>query len=88
MCLSCLRFFQLPEMIDAFSSHLLTDHHIVIDGMEIIVDLKRYIEYWRQQFAKRSIADVFPKIVPKEDDAYFGKVDFYFLMNEDVKEGG
>lgn len=87
MCLSCLQFFQLPEMVGDFSTHLLTEHHIMIDGMDIIVDLKRYIEHWRQQLYKRSIEDIFPKICPKEGDEHFGKVDFYYLMNENVKEG-
>ncbi|KAL3102216.1 hypothetical protein niasHS_003625 [Heterodera schachtii] len=86
MCLSCFQFFQLPEMICEFSTHLLTEHQIFIDGMDIIVDLKRYIEYWRQQFAKRNIAEIFPKICPKPEDDVFGKVDFYFLMDESVKE--
>uniref|UniRef100_A0A183C610 C2H2-type domain-containing protein n=1 Tax=Globodera pallida TaxID=36090 RepID=A0A183C610_GLOPA len=86
MCLSCFQFFQLPEMTCEFSAHLLTEHQILIDGMDIIVDLKRYIEHWRQQFAKRGIAEVFPKVFPEAGDEAFGKMDFYFLMNERVKE--
>ena len=43
MCLKCLQFFQLPEMMDSFSTHLLNEHKVVIDDMNIIVDLKRYV---------------------------------------------
>uniref|UniRef100_A0A914I6E1 C2H2-type domain-containing protein n=1 Tax=Globodera rostochiensis TaxID=31243 RepID=A0A914I6E1_GLORO len=71
MCLSCFQFFQLPEMTREFSAHLLTEHQILIDGMDIIVDLKRYIEHW---------------LFPETGDEAFGKMDFYFLMNERVKE--
>jgi hypothetical protein len=40
-------------------SHLLTEHQIVIEEVELIVDPKRYVEHWRQRFAKQSIAEIF-----------------------------
>lgn len=86
MCLSCLQFFQLPDMTADFSAHLLAEHKIVIDGIDIIVDLKRYVEHWRQQLTKQSIDQIFPKVVPKEGDELHGKVDYYFNMSEHVKE--
>ncbi|KAI6213362.1 C2H2-type domain-containing protein [Aphelenchoides besseyi] len=86
MCLSCLQFFDLPDFIEKFSDHLLTEHQIVIEEVDLIVDPKRYVEHWRQRFAKQSIADVFPKIEPKEGDPFFGKVEYYFEMSERVSE--
>ncbi|VDD95902.1 unnamed protein product [Enterobius vermicularis] len=86
MCLSCLQFFDLPSMVDEFAKHLLESHHIVVVEMGLIVDLKRYVEYWRQRFAKTSIDKVFPKIVPKEGDPYFGTTDYYFEMAESLPE--
>ncbi|CAD5224097.1 unnamed protein product [Bursaphelenchus okinawaensis] len=86
MCLSCLQFFDLPDFIDKFSDHLLTEHQILIKEMDLIVDPKRYVEHWRQRFAKQSIAEIFPKITPKEGEDYFGKVDYYFQMSETIKE--
>uniref|UniRef100_A0A1I7RRN3 C2H2-type domain-containing protein n=1 Tax=Bursaphelenchus xylophilus TaxID=6326 RepID=A0A1I7RRN3_BURXY len=86
MCLSCLQFFDLPDFIEKFSDHLLTEHKILIEEMELIVDPKRYVEHWRQRFAKQSIADIFPKIEPKEGDPHFGKVDYYFQMSERIPE--
>ncbi|CAK5012968.1 unnamed protein product [Meloidogyne enterolobii] len=74
MCLKCLQFFQLPEMMDSFSTHLLNEHKVVIDDMDIIVDLKRYVEHWRQQFNTCKIEDVFPKIIPEEGHPLHGKV--------------
>ncbi|KAK0413968.1 hypothetical protein QR680_007085 [Steinernema hermaphroditum] len=86
MCLSCLQFFDLPEMIEEFSEHLLRDHHIVVSEMELIVDPKRYIEHWRKRFSKESVDKVFPKVVPDEKDAYHGKTDYYYFMSEKLDE--
>lgn len=52
----------------------------MIEEVDLIVDLKRYVEHWRQRFAKQSIAEIFPKVVPKEGDDLFGKVDYFFEM--------
>lgn len=60
--------------------HLLKEHQIVIEEVDLIVDPKRYVEHWRQRFAKQSIAEIFPKIVPKEGDELYGKVDYYFEL--------
>uniref|UniRef100_A0A915MPC3 C2H2-type domain-containing protein n=1 Tax=Meloidogyne javanica TaxID=6303 RepID=A0A915MPC3_MELJA len=54
--------------------------------MNIIVDLKRYVEHWRQQFNTCKIEDVFPKIIPEEGHPLHGKVDFYYKMTEEVRE--
>lgn len=43
MCLSCLQFFDLPDLIDQFSEHLLKEHQIVIEEVNLIVDPKRYV---------------------------------------------
>uniref|UniRef100_A0A915APY1 C2H2-type domain-containing protein n=1 Tax=Parascaris univalens TaxID=6257 RepID=A0A915APY1_PARUN len=86
MCLSCLHFFDLPDMIPNFAEHLLAEHHIVVIEMELIVDPKRYVEYWRQRFAKESIDKVFPKIIPQEGSPFFGKTDYYFEMSEALPE--
>ncbi|KHN82741.1 Zinc finger protein [Toxocara canis] len=86
MCLSCLHFFDLPDQIPSFADHLLTEHHIVVVEMELIVDPKRYVEYWRQRFAKESVDKIFPKVVPEEGSALFGKTDYYFEMSETLPE--
>ncbi|VDM27334.1 unnamed protein product [Toxocara canis] len=86
MCLSCLHFFDLPDQIPSFADHLLTEHHIVVVEMELIVDPKRYVEYWRQRFAKESIDNIFPKVVPEEGSSLFGKTDYYFEMSETLPE--
>ena len=72
MCLSCLQFFDLPEQLEAFSGHLLKEHKIVVSEMNLIVDPKRYIEYWRQRFAKESVDKIFPKVEPQEGEPYHG----------------
>lgn len=40
--------------------------------------LFRYIEYWRQRFAKDGIEQIFPKAIPKEGDPYFGTIFLIF----------
>lgn len=86
MCLSCLQFFNLPDEIAKFADHLLDEHKIVIEDVGLIVDPKRYVEHWRQRFAKTSIDNIFPKIVPDENDPYHGKVDYYFEMSDRLSE--
>ncbi|KAK0418962.1 hypothetical protein QR680_013875 [Steinernema hermaphroditum] len=86
MCLSCLEFFDLPEMIGKFSEHLLHEHHIVVSEMELIVDPKRYIEHWRKRFNKESIDKVFPKVFPDKKDPYRKKTDYYYFMSEKLEE--
>lgn len=86
MCVSCLEFFDLPEQISGFADHLLKEHKIVVSEMNLIVDPKRYIEHWRQRFAKESIDKIFPRIEPSEGDSYFGETDYYYLMSENVAE--
>ena len=73
MCIKCLEFFDLPEEVPKFADHLLAEHQIVVEEMELIVDPKRYIEHWRQRLAKDDIGTVFPKIVPDEKNPYHGK---------------
>lgn len=86
MCLSCLQFFDLPMMMEQFADHLLNEHHIVVVEMDLIVDPKRYVEHWRQRFAKESIDKIFPKVVPEEDNPFFGKTDYYYEMSEQLPE--
>lgn len=86
MCISCLQFFDLPDQLSKFANHLLDEHKIVVTEMELIVDPKRYIEHWRQRFAKETVNQIFPRIVPKEGELHFGRVDFYFEMSERIAE--
>uniref|UniRef100_A0A0K0EQQ0 C2H2-type domain-containing protein n=1 Tax=Strongyloides stercoralis TaxID=6248 RepID=A0A0K0EQQ0_STRER len=86
MCVSCLQFFNLPDEMDEFATHLLKEHHIVISEIDHIVDFKRYVEYWRQRFAKESIDKLFPKITPDKDNEYYEKVEYYYLMTETLQE--
>lgn len=81
--------------------HLLHEHHIVIEEVDLIVDPKRYVEHWRQRFAKESVDKIFPKIVPDENNPLkgvlcstgnseergnLGKVEYYFEMSERIPE--
>lgn len=86
MCLSCLQFFDLPDQVESFTEHLLKEHKIVVREMELIVDPKRYVEHWRQRFAKDSVDKIFPKIVPKEGEPHFGEADYYYEMSEQLQE--
>uniref|UniRef100_A0A7E4W6X2 C2H2-type domain-containing protein n=1 Tax=Panagrellus redivivus TaxID=6233 RepID=A0A7E4W6X2_PANRE len=86
MCLSCLEFFDLPDDMAKFADHLLVTHKIVVKEIELIVDPKRYIEHWRQRFAKEPIEKIFPKLVPVEGDQYHGKVDHYYQLSEEIPE--
>lgn len=86
MCLSCLQFFDLPDQVDSFAEHLLKEHKIVVQEMNLIVDPKRYIEYWRQRFAKESVDKIFPRIEPDDKDPYNGFTDYYYEMSEKLAE--
>lgn len=86
MCLSCLQFFDLPEQMVQFEEHLLKEHKIVVSEMDLIVDPKRYIEHWRQRFAKESVDKIFQRIEPKEGDKFFGETDYYYNMSEELPE--
>uniref|UniRef100_A0A8R1Y1E4 C2H2-type domain-containing protein n=1 Tax=Onchocerca volvulus TaxID=6282 RepID=A0A8R1Y1E4_ONCVO len=86
MCLSCLQFFDLPEHLTQFSEHLLNEHHIVIVEIDLIVDPKRYVEYWRQRFAKESIDTIFPKKIPDENAEFYGKTNYFYEMGENLPE--
>lgn len=87
MCLGCLEFFDLPKETEAYVSHLLDHHRIVITDIELIVDLKRYVEHWRHRFGTQKIDEIFPEVKPEEGSPLHGKVDSYFLMSEEkVKE--
>lgn len=86
MCFSCLEFFDLPDQVANFGEHLLKEHHIVVEEMEHIVDPKRYVEYWRQRFAKESVDKIFPKVVPAEGTPLHGKAEYYFEMSERLAE--
>lgn len=34
----------------------------------------RYVEHWRQRFAKESVDKIFERVEPKEGDKYFGRI--------------
>lgn len=86
MCLNCLEFFDLPKQTAEYVQHLLDKHKIVVTDIELIVDLKRYIEHWRHRFGQQPIDKIFPLVTPTENDPLFGKVDNYYLMSEKVPE--
>ncbi|GMT11347.1 hypothetical protein PFISCL1PPCAC_2644 [Pristionchus fissidentatus] len=86
MCLSCLQFFDLPEDLEKFTSHLLSEHHIVVSEMGLIVDPKRYIEHWRQRFAKESIDNIFPRVEVDEQNPHHGKTEYYYEMSAALQE--
>jgi hypothetical protein len=86
MCLGCLEFFDVPKDTDKYAEHLLKEHKIVINDMHQIVDLKRYIEYWRHRFAQTKVAEVFSPIVPAINDKVHGAIPDYYLMSEKVAE--
>jgi hypothetical protein len=86
MCLNCLEFFDLPKQTSDYVQHLLDKHKIVVTDIELIVDLKRYVEHWRHRFGQESIEKVFPIVTPLESDPLFGKVDNYYLMSEKLPE--
>ena len=86
MCLSCLQFFDLPDQINDFAEHLLIEHKIVVSEMNLIVDPKRYIEYWRQRFAKESIDKIFPTVEVQQGSPYFGITDYFYNMSEALSE--
>lgn len=52
--------------------HLLKEHKIVVSELKAIVDPKRYIEHWRQRFARESVDKIFPRIDVGEDHELFG----------------
>ncbi|KRX21585.1 Zinc finger protein, partial [Trichinella nelsoni] len=87
MCLMCLEFFDLPKDTSLYAKHLLKMHKIVITEMDLIVDLKRYVEYWRQRFGEKDISSIFPLVVADQSsDGLDGEVDNYYLMSPSVGE--
>jgi len=78
--------FRLAYANVRYVEHLLEKHKIVIADIELIVDLKRYIEHWRHRFAQESIEKIFTLTTPAETDPLNGKVDKYYLMSEVVPE--
>lgn len=49
-------------------------------------NLLRYVEYWRQRFAKESIDTIFPKKIPAENDEFYGKTNYFYEMGENLPE--
>ncbi|KRY87627.1 Zinc finger protein [Trichinella pseudospiralis] len=86
MCLMCLEFFDLPKDTSLYAKHLLKLHKIVITEMDLIVDLKRYVEYWRQRFGEKDISSIFPLVLANQSDSLNGEVDNYYLMSPSVAE--
>ncbi|VDM06758.1 unnamed protein product [Wuchereria bancrofti] len=78
--------FSTLHQRNTFYRHLLDDHHIVIVEIDLIVDPKRYVEYWRQRFARESIDTIFPKKIPAENDVFYGKTSYFYEMGENLPE--
>ncbi|VDN21037.1 unnamed protein product [Gongylonema pulchrum] len=73
-------------MFSHTSKHLLTEHQIVIVEADLIVDLKRYVEHWRQRITEEGVDKIFPKVTPVEGSPYYGTVDCYYEMSERLQE--
>ncbi|KHJ40616.1 zinc finger, C2H2 type [Trichuris suis] len=86
MCLKCLEFFDLPKETDSYAKHLIDRHRIVIADIDLIVDLKKYIEHWRHRFGETDVAKFFPLLIPTESDELFGKVESFYLLSAAVPE--
>lgn len=55
-------------------------------SIENCLNLLRYVEYWRQRFAKESIDTIFPKRIPAENDEFYGKTNYFYEMGENLPE--
>lgn len=44
------------------------------------------MEHWRQRFAAEGVENIFLKIEPDENSPYYGLVDYYFEMSEQLAE--
>ena len=86
MCLGCLEFFDLPAETPQCTAHLMKEHKISISEMDLIVDVKRYMEHWRSRFRETPIEKLFPKVEAAEGDPLKEQTDSYYLMSPAVEE--
>ncbi|XP_063223627.1 zinc finger protein 277 [Bacillus rossius redtenbacheri] len=78
-CIFCEENFNLPSQQNQLLSHLFSSHRLVIADVDVIANLKSYLDYWRVRFASYPIKnfcstvllDVKPDGSPSPEEEYF-----------------
>ncbi|CAH1395147.1 unnamed protein product [Nezara viridula] len=78
-CLLCSSTFNFPSEKDVCLGHIFESHKIIIADVHQIGNLKKYLEFWKQQFSEAPITEFCSTIVadikkdglPLKDKEYF-----------------
>ncbi|XP_044261374.1 zinc finger protein 277 [Tribolium madens] len=71
-CLLCDDTFNLALSFDIFVRHLFEVHYLVIEEVQNIANLPRYVQYWRDKFKEAPIEEIIPAIkIDSSNQTYF-----------------
>ncbi|KAJ8917260.1 hypothetical protein NQ315_002277 [Exocentrus adspersus] len=79
-CLLCDNIFDLSVSVRSFLMHIFEAHNMVIDSVQDIGQLPKYVSYWRQRFRTKPIEEIIPSLTA---DCTGHK---YFLLSELLSE--
>merc|ERR1712131_282194 len=72
---------------EAFLTHVITVHKLVIGDVELISDLSSYVEYWGGRFAEsKNLAQFCAVIKANSQLSDPGEPDYYFFLNDSLGE--
>lgn len=79
-CFLCPSQFSLKHQLDRFLKHLFEDHHLVIEDVENIERLDKYVDYWKNKFKETCIESIVPAVKIDGTDI------FYFVLSDLLKD--
>ncbi|XP_022099400.1 zinc finger protein 277-like [Acanthaster planci] len=81
-CLLCSLTFDLQRHESEFLKHLQVAHSLCIADVNLICDLRRYIEYWRMRFSQESYVQ-FCTLVKQDSQTWrIGNESQYYLLSD------
>merc|ERR1712235_202473 len=86
-CFLCGMEFNMLTEREAFLTHVITVHKLVIGDVELISDLSSYVEYWGGRFAEsKNLAQFCAVIKTNSQLSDPGEPDYYFFLNDSLSE--
>ncbi|XP_071810089.1 zinc finger protein 277-like [Asterias amurensis] len=87
-CVLCSVAFDLDRNKTDFFKHLQVAHNLVVADINLICDLKSYVEYWRLRFSKASFTDVctLVKSASETTSPQDGTSIQYYLLSDIIPE--
>ncbi|XP_002742133.1 zinc finger protein 277-like [Saccoglossus kowalevskii] len=85
-CLVCNHPYDMVKEKDIFLKHLAVDHKLIIGDVNLICDLKSYVEYWWKRFREKPITEFCYVLITNSRPIDKGPKENYYFLSPKLPE--